>query len=83
MATGTGLDIFQKRVPDQYIDVTALPAGEYNLTAIADPDNWFAEQDDSNNRTTITITIPAEPPPAAVWQVFFCLLVVGSAGSQP
>jgi hypothetical protein len=41
----------------QYIDITNLTSGRYELRATADEPNWFLESDDSNNFTWIEIQI--------------------------
>jgi hypothetical protein len=43
----------------QWIDVTGLPAGQYWLESIADPDNRLLESDETNNTTRILVTLNA------------------------
>jgi hypothetical protein len=76
-------DVYKWDLPDQYIDVTSLPPGEYQLTSTADPDNWFAELNEANNHTVSTITIPVDPPPAAEWRIFLCQVVLAPVPSPP
>ncbi len=41
----------------QYIDITGLSAGRYNLVTVADAANWFVESDDTNNGTSVEVQI--------------------------
>ena len=50
-------DRYNASLPDQYIDITGLPAGEYAITATADVQQLFTELDESNNSTTAIIRI--------------------------
>lgn len=50
-------DIYPSSLPDQYIDITGLPSGEYRLRATADADNWFLESNATNNFTWVNIQI--------------------------
>ena len=50
-------DLYNASLPDQYIDISGLPAGEYTITATADAQRLFAEVNESNNSTTATIRI--------------------------
>ena len=52
-------DIYNWNLPDQYIDVTGLTSGRYRLWATADEDNWFLEEDDTNNYTWVDIQLRA------------------------
>lgn len=54
LSTGWG-DIYPSTLPDQYIDITGLPAGRYRLTATADADDWFTEADEANNSTWVNL----------------------------
>ncbi len=40
----------------QEIDISDIPEGTYRLRAVADPDGWFDELDESNNEYTVEIT---------------------------
>lgn len=42
---------------EQSIDITDLPGGRYRIREIADPFDWFEEQDESNNETWVDIEI--------------------------
>ena len=48
LSVGWG-DIYHYTLPDQYIDITGLTAGNYRLRGVADPSNWFLETSNSNN----------------------------------
>jgi len=50
-------DLYHYTLPDQYVDVTGLPAGRYRLTGIADEDHWFQEGDETNNATWVKLRI--------------------------
>jgi hypothetical protein len=50
-------DRYNASLPDQYIDISGLPAGEYTITATADVQQLFTELDETNNSTTATIRI--------------------------
>ncbi|MGK2852332.1 MAG: lysyl oxidase family protein [Candidatus Limnocylindrales bacterium] len=45
------------QLEDQSVDITGLPDGRYRLTAQADPDDWIAESDESNNATWADLQI--------------------------
>jgi hypothetical protein len=51
------VDIYHKELEGQYVDVTALPDGEYWLEAIADPDNHILEASEDNNVNRALVTI--------------------------
>jgi hypothetical protein len=50
-------DLYNWNLPDQYIDITGLPAGEYSITATADVQRYFVESNETNNSTTAVIRI--------------------------
>lgn len=50
-------DRYPATLPDQYIDITGLANGRYRLVAEADPANWFAETDETNNATWVDLSI--------------------------
>ncbi len=56
-------DIYQSSYPNQWIDVTALTAGQYWLEVITDPYNRIRESDETNNTTRVLVTLPAIPAP--------------------
>jgi hypothetical protein len=45
------------QLADQSVDITGLPDGRYRLTAVADPDRWLDETDETNNETWVELTI--------------------------
>ncbi len=55
-------DVYEEGLPDQWIDVTNVPAGQYWLEAIADPDNHIEELDETNNISRILIDYAAPGP---------------------
>jgi hypothetical protein len=75
LSVGWG-DIYFWNLPDQYIDVTSLPAGRYRLTAIADPDNWFVELNDTNNSISVDLVIGAQVAFAEQSRLFFCQVML-------
>lgn len=74
-AVTTGLSVgwgdrYGAALPDQYIDISGLPAGEYVLTATVDAQGFLTERCEANNSTTaalniteaaVTVTDPGEP----------------------
>jgi hypothetical protein len=64
LATRMGLSVgwgdrYAYHLPDQYIDITGLAAGDYRLYAKVDANNWFLEQSDTNNVTWVDIRLSA------------------------
>jgi hypothetical protein len=62
MSVTTGLsvgwgDLYPAILPDQYIDITGLPAGRYRLSATADPSDWFTESRSDNNSTYVDLQL--------------------------
>ncbi|MDQ3517369.1 MAG: lysyl oxidase family protein [Gemmatimonadota bacterium] len=58
----TGLSIgwgdrYAAGLPDQYIDITGLPSGEYTLTATVDEQGFLTERCEANNTTTAVLRI--------------------------
>ena len=58
LTTGVGLsigwgDIYPASLPDQNVNITGLPDGQYRLVVTADPGGWFAESDETNNSTWV------------------------------
>src|SRR5205085_2355453 len=51
-------DIYDKNLPDQWIDVTNIPGGRYWLEVVADPDNHVIESNDNNNVARIQVDLP-------------------------
>ncbi len=58
LSVGWG-DKYQWSLPDQYIDTTGLPDGNYRLWATADQANVFQESNDANNSTWVDLRIDA------------------------
>ncbi len=60
---GLGLrwsDPYQWYLEDQSVDVSGMPDGRYRLLAIADPDGWIQESDETNNETWVDLeTVPS------------------------
>jgi hypothetical protein len=61
-------DPYQWTLPDQRLNVTGLPDGEYRLVATADPDGWFRESDEDDNATwtDLRLTTSSSPPTVEV-----------------
>lgn len=56
LSVGWG-DRYGPKLPDQYIDITGLGAGNYRLWGQADRSNWFLEQNENNNCTWADLQI--------------------------
>jgi hypothetical protein len=52
-------DVYTEDLACQYIDITGVPAGDYILELIVNPDNLIAESNTGNNTTLVPISIPA------------------------
>ena len=52
-------DRYYAKLPDQYIDISDLPAGEYTLTATIDAQGYLQERCEGNNSTTAILQITA------------------------
>jgi hypothetical protein len=50
-------DIYEKSLPDQWIDVTNVPNGAYWLEVEVDPSNRLMERDETNNVSRIKILL--------------------------
>lgn len=48
-------DLYESGLPDQWIDVTDVPNGQYWLQITVDPDNQIVELDETNNTSQILI----------------------------
>ncbi len=59
-------DVYGANLPDQWIDVTEVPSGDYWLEGIVDPANSIRESNESNNfaRILITYANPNNQPPS-------------------
>jgi len=51
-------DVYAAGLPCQYIDITGVPAGNYNLKMTVNPDGLIAESDTNNNVTLVPVTVP-------------------------
>lgn len=51
------IDEYDQTDPGQSLSLTGVPDGTYWLRALADPDNFFAENDKTNNETDVELTI--------------------------
>lgn len=58
-------DIYDKGLPDQWIDITGLPPGEYWLESEVDPEDHFLETDETNNVARIKLVIDVDTLPVA------------------
>jgi hypothetical protein len=58
LSVGWG-DKYQWSLPDQYIDTTELPDGNYRLWAMADQAGFFQESNNANNSTWADLRIDA------------------------
>jgi Lysyl oxidase len=72
-------DVYLYNLPDQFIDITGLPPGRYQLAATADPSGWFVEQDEGNNATAINILVTETSAIILNHQVYLSQVVVGPA----
>jgi hypothetical protein len=50
-------DTYGVKLPDQFVDITGLPDGQYMVTATADKLGIFAERCENNNSTTAIVQI--------------------------
>ena len=53
----------RRTLPDQWIDVTAVPPGDYWLECVVDPENYIEESNETNNANRILITYAGAAPP--------------------
>ena len=58
LSVGWG-DTYPWSLPDQYIDITGLPNGDYRLWATADQAGYFLESNNTNNSTWADLRIGA------------------------
>lgn len=54
-------DVYEKDLPDQWIDVTSVPDGAYWLEVTVDPENQLVESNEDNNVTRIPIDLVGRP----------------------
>lgn len=50
-------DIYDSGLPGQWVDVTGLPAGDYDLEVTVNPDQGLTEGDYTNNTTVLPVTL--------------------------
>ncbi len=50
-------DVYGSGLSDQWINIATIPDGDYFMQVIVDPDDQLIESDESNNKTTIPVTI--------------------------
>ena len=60
------IDVYDKDIPGQHIDITGLPEGQYWLESEVDPDDVIREVDETNNilRVKVTVGDPVNAPDA-------------------
>jgi Lysyl oxidase/Bacterial Ig domain len=51
-------DFYGSQLYDQWVDVTDVAPGTYRLRATVDPDNLYAESDETDNTITGTVVVP-------------------------
>jgi hypothetical protein len=51
------IDVYDWFLPDQYVEVTGVPDGLYVLDTVADPDNSIREADETNNCTSMYVSL--------------------------
>ena len=51
-------DIYDATIACQFLDITAVPAGNYTLVVTVNPDQTLTETDLTNNVATAPVTIP-------------------------
>src|SRR5437867_3881685 len=59
-------DRYDRSLDCQWIDVTDVPPGDYDLYVTVNPQQILPESDYNNNAAIVPVSIPAEPLPAAV-----------------
>ena len=52
-------DVYNSSLDDQWIDITGVPAGDYWLEVIVDPENRILETIETNNRARCIISLPS------------------------
>lgn len=55
-------DIYDRSLPDQWIDITGIPDGVYILEAEVDPNGQILELNESNNVGQVEVAIGPPPP---------------------
>ncbi len=54
-------DPYQWYLEDQSVDIGGMPDGRYRLLAVADPDGWIQESDETNNETWVDLEFGTNP----------------------
>ena len=54
-------DVYNRNLPDQWINIAGVADGDYYLEVVTDPENQLLESDETNNTTIITVTIDNGP----------------------
>jgi len=65
LSVGWG-DTYPYTLPDQYVDITNLTPGRYRLSVVADANQLFVEQNESNNGTWVDLQIKATGSPRII-----------------
>jgi hypothetical protein len=55
-------DVYDSALDCQFLDITDVPAGNYNLRLTVNPDALFNESDMSNNTVEVPVVIPSVIP---------------------
>jgi hypothetical protein len=50
-------DVYPASLPDQFVEITGVPDGQYVLEIELDPHDVFVEADDSNNRVCVLVSL--------------------------
>ena len=58
-------DVYDKSLDCQWLDITAVPDGDYTLRVVCNPEGVFVESNYHNNSATafVTLSTPQPPPP--------------------
>ncbi|MCC6486970.1 MAG: hypothetical protein IT364_05670 [Candidatus Hydrogenedentes bacterium] len=72
-------DLYDKSLPDQWIDITGVPGGTYWLESEVDPANHIIEMDETNNTARVKLIIDLEdsdpgPNPQGIIAALLALL---------
>jgi hypothetical protein len=70
-------DLYGKDLPDQWIDITDVPDGEYWLESEVDAGNVILEKDETNNVTRVKVNIDkgeAGPNPMGIFALLLAIL---------
>ena len=70
-------DLYDKSLPEQWIDITDVPDGEYWLESEADAGNVILEKDETNNVARVKVVIDkgdAGPNPVGILAILIAIL---------